>query len=167
MTVASPLKRLWTDFIEQIHKKVVHFSYGVIQWCLLQGHQICLPIDLLWSHAKINYFAQQRNRIVAGLVCVNDARPSGTPPVSRRVRRAQKVEVRFRDASVHQTCLCQRTRDGVTPEEDPTSLKRLNWSQQHGRGPISGQLSAKAAGTVQTRYRGPGTKGNCRSRRGF
>ena len=28
-------------------------------------------------------------------------------------------------------------------------------------------ISARAAGTVQTRYRGLGTKGNCRSRRGF
>ena len=32
----------------------------------------------------------------------------------------------------------------LTPEEDPTSLKRLSSSQQHRRSPISGQLSARA-----------------------
>ena len=30
-----------------------------------------------------------------------------------------------------------------------TSLKRQSWSQQHRRGPISGQLSARATGTFQ------------------
>ena len=40
------------------------------------------------------------------------------------LRRAKKVEVCFLDASVHQTCLCKRTRDGVTPEEGPISLKK-------------------------------------------
>ena len=51
-------------------------------------------------------------------------------------------------------CMCKRTRDGVTPEEDPNSLKKLSWSHT-GRGPIPGQLSTRAPGTVQTRYRGP------------
>ena len=55
----------------------------------------------------------------------------------------------FRDASVHQTWLCRWTSDGITPEEDPTSLKTLNWSQHNGRRSIPGQLSARAAGTVQ------------------
>ena len=36
------------------------------------------------------------------------------------LRRTRTVEVRFRDASAHQTCLCKQTRDGVTPEEDIT-----------------------------------------------
>ena len=83
------------------------------------------------------------------------------------LRHVQTVEFRFQDASARQTSQCKRTTYAVTPEENPTSLKRPCWSQQHGRGPISGQLPAKAAGTVQTRYREPGTKSNCRSRRGF
>ena len=70
------------------------------------------------------------------------------------LRRARTMEVRFRDAPVHQTCLCKRTTDGVTSEEDPTSVKRLSWSQQYDRdqtvGPMSGQMSARAAGTIQT-----------------
>ena len=56
---------------------------------------------------------------------------------------------------------------GVAPEKNPTYLKTLNWSQQHGRSPISGQLIARAAETVQTRYRGPGIRGNWRSGRGL
>ena len=40
------------------------------------------------------------------------------------LRRALTVEVRFRDASAQQTSLCKRTSEGVTPEEDPTSLKK-------------------------------------------
>ena len=42
------------------------------------------------------------------------------------LRRAWVVEVSFRDASAHQTWLCKRTSDGVIPEEDPTSIKRVN-----------------------------------------
>ena len=42
------------------------------------------------------------------------------------LRRAWSVDVRFRDASVHETCLCKRTSDGVTTEEDPTSLNKAN-----------------------------------------
>ena len=42
---------------------------------------------------------------------------------------------------------CELTRDGVSA--------RL----RSGRGPLPGQLSATAAGTVQTRYRVPGTSG--------
>ena len=38
-----------------------------------------------------------------------------------RLRLARTVEVRFRDASAHQTWLCKRTSNGVTPEEDSTS----------------------------------------------
>ena len=41
------------------------------------------------------------------------------------LRRARTVEVRFRDSSAYQKCLCKRTRDGVTPEKGPTSLKKL------------------------------------------
>ena len=42
----------------------------------------------------------------------------------RGLRRARTVEIRLRDASAHQMCLCKQTSDGVTPEEDPTSLKK-------------------------------------------
>ena len=38
--------------------------------------------------------------------------------------RAPKGEVHFRDAYAHQTWLYKWTRDGLTPEEDPTSLKK-------------------------------------------
>ena len=80
------------------------------------------------------------------------------------LRRAQKVEVRFRDASADVT-VHKRASDGVTLEEDPTSLKKAKLELAQGMGPVSGQLSVRAAGTVQTRYRG--TKGNCRSGWGF
>ena len=40
-------------------------------------------------------------------------RPSGTRGLTPRM-----VEVRFRGASARQTCLCKRTSDGITPEED-------------------------------------------------
>ena len=69
------------------------------------------------------------------------------------------VEVCFRDASAHQTCLCKRISAGVTLEEDPTSLKKAKLKSAIWEGPISGQLSARAAGTGQTRYRGPGLRG--------
>ena len=39
----------------------------------------------------------------------------------------------------------QRRRNSV---EDPTSYKRLSWTQHNERDPIPGQLSARAAGTV-------------------
>ena len=58
--------------------------------------------------------------------------------------RSRTVEVRFWDSSAHQTCLCKRTRDGVTVQEDPTSIKRLSWSQHTRRSPISSRLSARA-----------------------
>ena len=71
-------------------------------------------------------------------------------------RRTQTVEVRFRDASAHQKCLCRRTRDGVTPEEDPTSSKRLSWSQQHGRGRYQANCLPGPQERFLTRYRGLG-----------
>ena len=40
------------------------------------------------------------------------------------LRRARTVEICFRDASAHQTCQCKQTREGVTPEENLTSLKK-------------------------------------------
>ena len=43
---------------------------------------------------------------------------------------AQVVEVHFRDA-----CLCKQTRDGVTPEDDPTSLKKAKLESAHWEGP--------------------------------
>ena len=67
------------------------------------------------------------------------------------LRRARTVEVRFQDPSVHQTCLCKWTRDGVTPEEDPTSLENAKLESATWEG---------SAGTIQTRYRGPGSRGN-------
>ena len=69
------------------------------------------------------------------------------------LRRARTVVVRFRDASVHQTCLCKQTSDGVTPEEDPTSLKKAKLESATREKP-------DVAGTVQTRYRRLGTRGN-------
>ena len=50
---------------------------------------------------------------------------------------------RFRYASAHQTCLYKRTRDGVIPEENPTSLKETKLVSANGSGPISGQLQLK------------------------
>ena len=70
------------------------------------------------------------------------------------LRRVWVVEVSFRDASAPKTWLWKWTKDGVNTEEEPTSLKRL----------IPGQLSSRATGAVQTRYRESGTKGNWRSR---
>ena len=74
------------------------------------------------------------------------------------LRRTRTVEVRFQDASVHQTCLCKRTGD-VTPEEDPTSLKKAKLKSATREGPVIGPTD------VQTRYCGPGTKGNCWSKK--
>ena len=51
-------------------------------------------------------------------------------------------------------------RRGVTPEEDPTSLKKAKLESAQGRVRIPGQLSTRATGTVQTRCRGPGTRCN-------
>ena len=48
------------------------------------------------------------------------------------------MEVRFRDASVHQTYLCNRTSDGVTPEEDPTNLKKAKMESAKQEGPDIG-----------------------------
>ena len=62
------------------------------------------------------------------------------------LRRAQKVEVRFRDASVHQTCLCKRTSDGVTPEEDPTSLKKAKLESATREGPDIGPTVCQGRG---------------------
>ena len=55
------------------------------------------------------------------------------------LRRARTVEVRFQDASAHQTCLCKRTSDIVTSEEEPISIKTdklesATWDQ-HDIGP--------------------------------
>ena len=47
----------------------------------------------------------------------------------------------------------------------PPLYKSLSLSQQHGRGPS--QLSARATGTVQTRYRGSDTRAIERGGRGF
>ena len=57
----------------------------------------------------------------------------------------------------------------VTASEPVTanSLKKAKLESVQERRPIPGQLSARAAGTVQTRYRGFDTKSNKRSRRGF
>ena len=77
-------------------------------------------------------------------------------------RRARVVNERFRDASTHQTWLCQRTRDGVIPEGDPTSLKKSKLESAYERSPIPGQLSTRAVGNIQTWYPGPGTWGNWR-----
>ena len=41
----------------------------------------------------------------------------------------------------------------VTTEEGPTSLKSPSRGQHNRRGPIPGQLIARAAGTILTRYR--------------
>ena len=46
------------------------------------------------------------------------------------LRHAWTVEVRCRDASAHQTCLCKRTSDGITPEEDSTSSKKAKLESQ-------------------------------------
>ena len=54
------------------------------------------------------------------------------------------------------TRLCKRTIDDVTPDEDPTSFKRLSWSQ-HRRGPIPGQLYVRAGNRAND---GRGTRGH-------
>ena len=74
---------------------------------------------------------------MVGLVCFDDPWGSVVEPLmpdrpkvrfkTKRaggLRRAGVVVIRFRYAYAHQTCLCKQTRDGVTPEEDPTSLKK-------------------------------------------
>ena len=51
------------------------------------------------------------------------------------LRHVRVVEVLFRDASVHQTWLCKRTRDAVTPKDDPTSIKKKTGTRgKSGRG---------------------------------
>ena len=64
------------------------------------------------------------------------------------------------------SCLCKQTRNGVTLEEDPASLKRLSWNQQYVVGPVSGQLSARATGPVQTTT-WAWHQGQLKERRGF
>ena len=59
--------------------------------------------------------------IVVGLVCVNDPWGYAGYAVEPLMSGA---EIRFQDASAHQTCLCKQTSDGVTLEEDPTSIKK-------------------------------------------
>ena len=88
--------------------------------------------------------------LVVRLVCFDD--PWGYPveslmPGRSKVRRqtkrpavypcARTVEVRFRDASAHQTCLCKRISD-VSPEENPTSLKNAKLKSATGEGPDIG-----------------------------
>ena len=48
------------------------------------------------------------------------------------------MKVRFRDASAHQTCLWKQTSDGVTPEDDPTSLKKVKLESATRVGPDIG-----------------------------
>ena len=50
------------------------------------------------------------------------------------------MEVRFRDASIHQTFFCKRTSDGVTPEEDPTSFKKAKLVSTTQEGPDIGPI---------------------------
>ena len=57
------------------------------------------------------------------------------------------VEVRFRDATAHQTYMCRRTRDGVTPEEDPASLKKVKLESAHQEGPDVGPSVCQSRGT--------------------
>ena len=49
-----------------------------------------------------------------------------------------RSKVRFQtkwDASPYQMCLCKRTRDGVTSEKHPTSLKKANLESATREGP--------------------------------
>ena len=62
-------------------------------------------------------------------------------------------------ASAHQTWLCMRTSDGVTPEEDPTSLKTAKLESANWEGPDTGPRPREPL----TRYRGPCTKGSLKS----
>ena len=64
------------------------------------------------------------------------------------------VEVRFRDASDVTVQANQRWRNSGRGPYLFKKKTRLSWNQQHG--PVTDQLSARAAGTVQTRYHGPG-----------
>ena len=70
--------------------------------------------------------------VVVGLVCFDDPWGYAVEPLmpdrskvrfqfkrdTGGLRRARTDEVHFWDSSAHQTCLCKRTRDGVTAEED-------------------------------------------------
>ena len=80
-------------------------------------------------------------------LCINDPWDYAVEPLMpdrSKVRRQAKREKgvyaargRWRSASrtrLLTSCLCKRTSVDATPEEDPTSLKRLSWSQQPRRG---------------------------------
>ena len=87
----------------------------------------------------------------------------GRPKVTDQTKRDSRVlalviEVHFRDASAHQMCLCNRTSDGVTTEEDPTYLKKAKLVLAQWERPDTGPV--RATGIIQTRYRVPGTRGN-------
>ena len=59
--------------------------------------------------------------VVAGLVCFDDPWGYAIEPLMPdkvRLRTKRDTAVRFRNASALWTCLCKRTSDSVTPEED-------------------------------------------------
>ena len=74
----------------------------------------------------------------------SDSRPSGTRVVYAMNERT--VEVRFRDASAHQTCLCKRPSDGVTLEEESTSLNKAKLELATREGPDIGPTVCQSRG---------------------
>ena len=103
----------------------------------------------LWGYAV-------RHACLTGSKWDSRLRDTGVYAVCGKSRFASRKHLK------HQTWLCTRASDGVTPKEDPTSLKKAKLEWAKGRGPIPGQLSARVAGTVPTRYRWPCTRGNWR-----
>ena len=94
--------------------------------------------------------------IEVGLVCFNDLWSYAVEPImpdgskvrlqTKRDTRGRTVWVRFRDASVHQTCLCEQTSDGVTPEQDPTSLQKAKLESATREGPDVGPTICQSRG---------------------
>ena len=82
------------------------------------------PDGRRWMRSMMSECAQKMPKTLE-LLCqferFNDlwcySRPRPDQEGNGGLRRTRTVEVHFWDASAHQTCLCKRTRDGITPEE--------------------------------------------------
>ena len=83
------------------------------------------------------------------------------------LRSVRTVEFRFRNASAHQTCLCKQTRDGVTPEEDPDSLKRAKLESTHKEGPDTGPIVCQDRGNRSNEIPWTWHQGHLKEQAGF
>ena len=64
-------------------------------------------------------------------------------------------------------CLCKRTGDGVTPKEDPTSLKKVKLESANWEGPDTGPTVCQACGNRSNEVPWTWYQGLLKERAGF